>query len=158
MLRKILASCALSITFVSAACLESSGPGQAVPIEETSFASSLGVDLQNSTRTANGMYYRDILVGPGAVVSNGQTLDVWYTGWLSSGFQFDSNVGESLPLPFVLGNDNVIQGWHEGFQGMRVGGKRQLIIPATLGYGPQGFGPIPGNAVIVFNVEVASAR
>lgn len=158
MLRKLIASCALTIVFVSGGCLDSSGPGQAVPIEETSFASSLGVDLKNSTKMASGMYYRDIAVGPGALVANGQTLDVWYTGWLSSGFQFDSNVGASLPLPFVLGNDNIIQGWHEGFQGMRVGGKRQLIIPATLAYGPGGFGPIPGNAVIVFNVEVASAR
>ena len=158
MLRKVLASFALSITFVSAGCLESSGPGQAIPIEETSFASALGVDLQNSTRTNSGMYYRDIVVGTGADVSNGETLDVWYTGWLSSGFQFDTNVGEATPFDFVLGTGNVIEGWHEGLQGARVGGRRQLIIPATLGYGPGGFGPIPGNAVIVFNVEIVAAR
>ena len=141
-----------------AGCLESSGPGEAVPIEETTFASSLNVNLNASTKTVNGMYYRDLTVGTGAAVSNGQSLDVRYTGWLSSGFQFDSNIGEPLPYTFTLGTGNVIQGWHEGLQGARVGTRRQLIIPAYLGYGPGGNGPIPGNAVIVFVVEIVAAR
>lgn len=155
MLRRFLA---LSIAFIASGCLDSTQPGDPVPIEETSFASSLGVNLSQSTKTANGMYYRDIVVGTGAAVANGQTLDVRYTGWLSSGFQFDSNIGEPLPFSFVLGTGNVIQGWHEGLQGARVGTQRQLIIPASLAYGPGGFGPIPGNAVIVFNVEIVGAR
>ncbi len=139
-------------------CLDSSGPGAAVPIEQTSFASALAVNLQASTRTQNGMYYRDITVGTGAVVANGQTLEVKYTGWLSSGFQFDSNRNTTGTFPFVLGTGNVIQGWHEGLQGIRVGGSRQLIIPASLAYGPGGTGPIPGNAVIVFTVDVVAVR
>ena len=158
MIRRVFALAALSIVFVAGGCLDSTTPGAAVPIEETNFASSLGVDLTQSTKTANGMYYRDLTVGAGAVVANGQTLDVRYSGWLSSGFQFDTNVGDALPFSFVLGTGNVIQGWHEGLQGARVGTTRQLIIPAYLAYGPGGYGPIPGNAVIVFRVEILAAR
>lgn len=147
----------VALAFVSG-CLDSSGPSGAIPIEETSFASALAVNLQASTRTQNGMYYRDITVGTGALVANGQTLEVKYTGWLSSGFQFDSNRTDAATFSFVLGTGNVIQGWHEGLQGVRVGGSRQLIIPATLAYGAGGYGPIPGNAVIVFTVDVVAVR
>ena len=158
MLRRITKISALSLLVGLAGCLDSNGPGEATAIEDTNFASALNVDLNTSTKTANGMYYRDLTVGTGAAVSNGQSLDVRYTGWLSSGFQFDTNVGEPLPLTFTLGTGNVIQGWHEGLQGARVGTRRQLIIPAYLAYGPGGYGPIPGNAVIVFVVEIVAAR
>lgn len=158
MIRRAFLISALSIAALATGCLESTGPGKAVPIEETNFASSLGVDLNQSTKTTNGMYYRDLTVGTGAVVANGQTLDVRYSGWLSSGYQFDTNIGEALPFSFVLGTGNVIQGWHEGLQGARVGSTRQLIIPAFLAYGPAGYGPIPGNAVIVFRVEILAAH
>jgi FKBP-type peptidyl-prolyl cis-trans isomerase len=158
MLRRVCASLTVAATLVFAGCLESSGPGDAVPIEDTNFASSLDVNLSQSTRTTNGVYYRDLVVGTGAVVANGQTLDVKYTGWLSSGFQFDSNVNEGTPYSFVLGTGNVIAGWHDGLQGARVGTTRQLIIPASMAYGPGGNGPIPGNAVIVFRVEIVGAR
>jgi FKBP-type peptidyl-prolyl cis-trans isomerase len=158
MLRRAFVSLTIAATLVFAGCLESSGPGAAVPIEETNFASSLDVNLSQSTRTTNGVYYRDLVVGTGAVVANGQTLDVKYTGWLSSGFQFDSNVTDGTPYSFVLGTGNVIAGWHDGLQGARVGTTRQLIIPASMAYGPGGNGPIPGNAVIVFKVEIVGAR
>ena len=158
MLRRALKYAAIPLVLLAAGCLDSTSPGDPVPIEETSFASSLGVDLTKSTKTTNGMYYRDLVAGSGAVVTNGQTIDVVYSGWLSSGFQFDTNVGEALPFSFVLGTGNVIQGWHEGLQGAKVGSTRQLIIPATLAYGPGGFGPIPGNAVTVFRVEILGAH
>jgi len=153
-----LAAVGLFSIFIFAGCLDSSAPGEVVPIEETNFASALGVDLSKSTRTPNGVYYRDLVVGTGAVVTNGQTLDVRYTGWLSSGFQFDSNSSEAAPYAFVLGTGNVISGWHDGLQGARVGTTRQLIIPSSMAYGPGGNGPIPGNAVIVFNIEIVGAR
>lgn len=146
-----LASIALLV--LVSGCLDSSGPGQAIPIEETTFASALGVNLAQSTKTQNGVYYRDITVGSGASVTNGNTLDVGYTGWLSSGFQFESNT-----YSFILGTGNVIPGWHDGMQGMRVGGVRQIIIPPHMAYGAMGSGPIPGNAVIVFRVEILGAR
>lgn len=146
---------AVSLTWACAS-LDDVIPPQAIPIEQTTFATSLGVNLAASTKTANGAYYRDITVGTGAVVVNGQTLTVRYTGWLSNGTQFDSNTTTGYQFP--LGAGRVIAGWDEGLQGTRVGGRRQLIIPASLGYGPGGYGPIPGNAVIVFNVEVVAAQ
>ena len=139
-------------------CLDrTTGPGDPVPIEQTNFASSLGVNLSASTKTTKGAYYRDIVVGAGALVAAGQDLDARYTGWLSSGQQFDTNINGTL-LTFELGAGDVIDGFDETIPGMRVGGKRQLIIPATLAYGPYGYGPIPGNAVIVFEVEIVAAR
>lgn len=151
------AALSLALTLAISGCIDSVGPSDPVPIEQTTFAPALGVDLSASTKTTNGAYYRDIAVGTGAVVANGQDLDVRYTGWLSSGQQFDTNVGGAI-LTFALGRGDVIEGWDEAIPGMRVGGRRQLIIPASLAYGPYGVGPIPGNAVIVFNVEIVAAR
>lgn len=159
MLNRILRSTIVAFTLVVpvTGCVDSVGPGAPVPIEKTNFASGLGVNLTASTKTANGAYYRDITVGTGALVAAGQDLDVIYTGWLSSGQQIDTNVNGQL-LTFELGASDVIDGFDEAIPGMRVGGKRQLIIPATLAYGPYGFGPVPGNAVLVFNVEIVAAR
>lgn len=158
MLHRLAFVSMLAVTLAGAGCLDSTTPPEAVPIEETTFASSLGVNLAASTRTPNGAYYRDITVGTGALVANGQDLDARYTGWLSNGVQFDSNATSGAVLTFTLGARDVIDGWDETIPGMRVGGRRQLIIPAYLAYGPIGSGPIPGNAVIVFNVEIVAAR
>jgi FKBP-type peptidyl-prolyl cis-trans isomerase FkpA len=126
-------------------------------IESTTFAPELQVDLAASTKSASGLYYRDMDPGSGPVVAPGQQVSVFYTGWLANGQQFDSNAGGS-PFSFRLGARRVIDGWDQGVAGMRVGGKRQLIIPAALGYGAAGSGPIPPNAILVFNVEVISAQ
>ena len=106
----------------------------------------------------------DLVVGTGATASAGKTITVTYTGWLydagktdNKGTQFDSNVG-GTPFPFVLGAGKVIPGWDQGVPGMKVGGKRRLIIPPSLGYGASGNGPIPGNATLVFDVEVLSVQ
>ena len=140
------------------ALLACSGSDEVLTIEQTNFASSLGVDLAASTKTASGLYYRDVVVGSGAVVAAGQQLTVHYTGWLANGTQFDSNGPADTPYPFQLGTGAVIQGWDLGVPGMRVGGRRQLIIPPALAYGANGYGPIPGNAILVFMVEVVSAH
>lgn len=149
--RRIVAVSALTL---ASACLsgESIAPEQS--IEETTFASALGVNLAASTRTTNGAYYRDIVVGTGAVVASGQDISIRYTGWLSNGAQFETNLSNSSPLKFKLGLGEVIDGFDEGLVGIRVGGKRQLIIPPSLGYGPYNYGPIPGNSILVFTVEV----
>ena len=149
--RRIVAVSALTL---ASACLsgESIAPEQS--IEETTFASSLGVNLAASTRTTNGAYYRDLVVGTGAVVASGQDISIRYTGWLSNGAQFETNLSNSSPLKFKLGLGEVIDGFDEGLVGIRVGGKRQLIIPPSLGYGPYNYGPIPGNSILVFTVEV----
>ena len=127
-------------------------------IEDTNFASSLGVNLAASTKTTNGVYYRDLVVGTGATVSTGQTVSVRYTGWLANGTQFDSNISQANPLVFKLGAGSVISGFDEGLVGAKVGTQRQIIIPPSLGYGPYDYGPIPGNSVLVFKVEVVSVQ
>lgn len=132
--------------------------GTYATVEGTIFASSLGVDLTQSTRTTNGAYVRDISVGTGALVATGQILNVKYSGWLSDGTLFDSNETLTTTFPFHLGTHEVISGWDEGIPGMHVGGKRQIIIPPALGYGLYDNGPIPGNSVLVFNVTVVSAQ
>ena len=132
-----------------AACLGDSSTNNypLVPIESTTFASSLNVNIAQSTKTASGLYYRDITVGTGATIVSGTALTVKYSGALANGSVFDSGT-----YPFTIPG-NVIQGWNEGLLGMKVGGTRQLIIPPSLGYGSTGSGPIPPNAVLVFTVN-----
>ena len=131
------------------------------PVELTTvtYASALGVNLAGSTKLPSGMYYRTLgNVGTGAIVTTGQTLGVKYTGWLSSGTQFDSNQSSTSVFSFKLGAGAGIAGWEQGIPGMRVGETRQLIIPPALAYGATGQGAIPGNAVLVFQVQVISAQ
>jgi FKBP-type peptidyl-prolyl cis-trans isomerase len=154
-----LRAAALCALIASTACL--SGESTSITentVEQTTFAASLGVNLSASTRTANGAYYRDIVVGTGATVATGQTISVRYTGWLPNGTQFDSNTSKPTPLVFKVGSGEVISGFDEGLVGARVGSQRQLLIPPSLGYGPYDYGPIPGNSVLVFKVEVVSIQ
>jgi FKBP-type peptidyl-prolyl cis-trans isomerase len=143
--------------FASCLSLDSTVP-EAATVETTTFASSLNVNLAASTRTANGAYYRDLVVGTGPVIVVGQKLGVRYTGWFADGTKFESNVGVGDPLVFTFGTAEVIDGWDEALAGVKVGGKRQLLIPPSLAYGPYTYGPIPGNSVLVFEVEVITAQ
>ncbi len=135
------------------------GPTAPVPatVETTTFAPSLGVDLNAAgwTRTSTGLHYRILTPAPATspAAVNGQTLSVRYTGFLSDGTEFDTGIFS----PLVLGRRQAIAGWDEGILGMRVGERRQLLIPPSLGYGPRSRGPIPGNSVLVFDVELLSA-
>jgi FKBP-type peptidyl-prolyl cis-trans isomerase FkpA len=129
----------------------------AIPITSQTFAPSLGVDLTASTKTADGLYYRDITVGTGSVISVNHTIAVYYSGSLPDGTVFDSILSPATPFSFLLGAGQVIAGWDEGLVGMRVGGVRQLIIPSTLGYGAAGTGgKIPPQATLVFTVTMVS--
>ncbi len=103
----------------------------------------------------SGLKYVDEVVGKGSAPKKGQTVKVHYTGWLENGTKFDSSVDRGQPFEFILGVGQVIKGWDEGVSSMKVGGKRKLIIPPTLGYGARGAGnAIPPNAVLVFDVEL----
>lgn len=110
-------------------------------------------------QTASGLRYLDEVVGTGATAQKGQTVGVHYTGWLTTGQKFDSSRDRGQPFSFSLGAGRVIAGWDEGVAGMKVGGKRRLIIPAALGYGAQGAaGVIPPNATLIFDVELLAAQ
>lgn len=115
-----------------------------------------------TTTLESGLQYEDTVAGTGAQATAGQHVKVHYTGWLldpmaadSRGKKFDSSKDRGQPFSFGLGSGQVIRGWDEGVQGMKVGGTRVLTIPAELGYGARGAGGvIPPNATLVFEVEL----
>lgn len=114
------------------------------------------------TKTSSGLQYEDTVVGTGDTPKAGQTCVVHYTGWLwengSKGKKFDSSVDRGTPLEFSLGG-RVIKGWNEGVATMKVGGKRTLLIPPQLAYGPSGYsGVIPPNATLIFDIELIAVK
>jgi FKBP-type peptidyl-prolyl cis-trans isomerase FkpA len=111
------------------------------------------------TTTKSGLKYTDLKVGTGDVAMKGNTISVHYTGWFYSndkrGAKFDSSLDRNVPFEFKLGARMVIPGWDEGVEEMKVGGKRELIIPPDLGYGPRGMpGIIPPNSTLDFEIEL----
>jgi peptidylprolyl isomerase len=108
--------------------------------------------------TPSGLQYQEISAGTGAQPQAGQTVVVNYTGWLDDGTKFDSSLDRNQPFSFTLGKSQVIKGWDEGVATMKVGGKRRLIIPASLGYGAQVNGKIPANARLTFDIELLDVK
>lgn len=106
---------------------------------------------------ANSLVAQDELVGTGEVAAAGDTVTVNYTGKFQNGTVFDTSVGKS-PFVFQLGAGQVIAGWDQGLQGMKVGGKRLLIVPPSLGYGSADYGPIPANSTLIFEVELLKVQ
>jgi len=107
----------------------------------------------------DGLKYTDEQIGSGAEATAGKTAVVHYTGWLMDGTKFDSSLDRNQPFSFPLGGGRVIKGWDEGVQGMKVGGKRTLIIPPALGYGAAGAGGvIPPNATLKFEVQLLDVK
>jgi FKBP-type peptidyl-prolyl cis-trans isomerase FkpA len=147
-MKQLLSSCALglALTLTLAGCKRAEAP--------TTTTQAAPVDFQKI----------DTVTGTGKEALPGTTAVVNYTGWLydpsapqQHGAQFDSSVGRE-PFSFALGAGQVIKGWDEGVQGMKVGGKRTLIVPASMGYGERGAGPIPANANLIFEVELLDVR
>jgi FKBP-type peptidyl-prolyl cis-trans isomerase len=106
-----------------------------------------------STEEPAKLLVQDERIGTGAVASAGDLVSVNYIGRLQNGTVFDSSAGKD-PYEFVIGAGEVIPGWEQGIQGMKVGGKRLLIIPPQLAYGARAFGPIPANATLIFEVQL----
>lgn len=124
----------------------------------TDYARALNVDLTAMDyRRHSGLFVQDVVVGEGARADSGDVVSVRYTGWLSSGRQFDSS-RDGRPFEVPIGYGQVIQGWDQGIVGMRVGGQRRLVIPPALGYGAGGRGAIPSNATLVFDVELVDVE
>ena len=124
------------------------------------YAPALDIRMSAMTALPGGLYYRDLKVGDGPLAQPGSTVQAQYTGWLPNGRKFDSSRDHGgKPFEFRLGAGQVIAGWDEGVSGMRGGGRRQLVIPATLAYGSTGVGDaVPPDAVLVFDVELVQVR
>jgi FKBP-type peptidyl-prolyl cis-trans isomerase FkpA len=148
----LLSACLLLLT--AAAC----GPSESGDPTKVTYAPELNVNLEAMNRSPTGLYTQDEVVGTGAVASNGRTATVHYSGWLPDGTLFGTSRSTGEPLVFVVGQGMVIRGWDEGVANMRVGGKRRLVIPSTLGYGEFRRGSIPPNSVLVFDVELLGVQ
>jgi len=154
MRRAVLASTLL----VLAAC-RPDAPAGGVAGGTGGFAAELGVDTTALTRMPSGLRYQDVAVGSGEEATAGRTAVVHYTGWLPDGKKFDSSRDRGEPFSFPLGAGQVIAGWDQGVAGMKVGGRRKLVIPSELGYGASGAPPdIPPNSTLVFDVELLGVQ
>lgn len=130
-----------------------------VKISEGAPAAPTAVKPSDYISTTTGLKYYDFVVGDGASPQAGQVVTVQYTGWLEDGTKFDSSIDHGQPFQFIIGQGQVIKGWDEGVLSMKVGGKRQLVIPAELGYGANGAGGvIPPNATLIFEVELLGVQ
>ncbi len=142
---------AMTSTVASSTELDSGGSPSPTPNGED--ASGI-----KPTTTASGLGFQDEIVGTGAEAVRGKTVTVHYIGVFTDGKKFDSSRDRGTPFPFTLGAGEVIKGWDEGVAGMKVGGKRILIVPPELGYGSVANGPIPANSTLMFEVELLGVK
>jgi FKBP-type peptidyl-prolyl cis-trans isomerase FkpA len=153
--RRAFASVALLVSAAACGGDSTTAPNEPSDPSTETFAASLGVNISQMTRKSADLYIQDLVVGAGTEATNGRIVRVTYTGWLKNGTQFETNVGGDT-YAFKLGDHGVIAGWEQGIAGMRVGGKRLLVIGSNLAYGPRASGKIPANATLVFVVELVS--
>jgi peptidylprolyl isomerase len=114
--------------------------------------------MGNITTTPDGLQMQDLTIGNGQEVKSGDTVTVNYLGTLTNGTKFDSSYDRNQPFTTQIGVGQVIKGWDEGIVGMKVGGKRKLTIPPSLGYGAQDMGTIPPNSTLIFEVELLGVK
>lgn len=144
------------VSVVALAACASAGGGAApsTDIAATPFNGALGVDLAAMTRTASGLYIRELAPGSGIPATAGDLVKVRYQLSLSDGTLIAGTGPADPPFEFRLGARQVIAGWDEGITGMRVGQRRQLVVPPSLGYGMRSRGEIPGGSILVYSVEL----
>ena len=133
-------------------------PKIAITPKPTQSTMQEGSQSANMVTMANGLKIQDLSIGTGASAKPGDTVTVNYLGTLENGTKFDSSYDRNQPFVTQIGVGQVIKGWDEGIPGMKVGGKRKLIIPPELGYGVQGAGPIPPNSTLIFEVELMAIK
>lgn len=124
----------------------------------TRYAAELRIDLDSMELRPSGLRLRDLVPGDGIRADSGDVATVHYTGWLPSGVEFDTSREDGRPIEVALGYGRVIAGWDQGVVGMRVGGRRRLVVPPGLGYGAEGRGSIPGSSTLVFDVELVEVE
>jgi FKBP-type peptidyl-prolyl cis-trans isomerase len=116
-----------------------------------------GGDSGPTASTSGGtLVIEDLVVGTGPTAATGDTATVNYVGTLTNGTKFDSSYDTGQPYSFRIGAGQVIAGWDQGVPGMKVGGKRRLTIPPSLGYGNRATGPIPANSTLIFEIDLLS--
>lgn len=126
---------------------------------EVTYDPRLEVDLDAMTETSSGLFYRAISEGAGDAAGRGDEVTIHYVGFLPDGTLFENSLAEGEPITFRIGGRQVIRGWEEAVEGMRPGGRRQLVIPPELAYGGQGLGDvIPPDAVLVFEIQLVDVR
>jgi len=162
MSKRLVLSMILAAALVGALALTGCNTADQTPAAttpaETPVAEAPAAQTGTPTAEVTELKVEDIKVGTGAEAKPGDTVSVHYTGWLADGTKFDSSKDSGQPFEFQLGQGMVIKGWDVGVAGMKVGGVRRLTIPADMGYGPQGSGPIPPNATLVFEVELLAVK
>lgn len=112
----------------------------------------------SSSMDATELQIVDTVIGTGAEAQPGKHVYVHYTGRFTNGQVFDTSMTRGVPIDFPLGTGYVIKGWDEGLKGMKVGGKRTITVPPSMGYGPNDYGPIPGNSTLIFDVELVDVK
>lgn len=130
---------------------------EAKPTEATTTQPTTEAPVKQEAAT-DTLKIEDLKVGTGETATSGKTVVVHYTGWLTNGTKFDSSLDRKEPFEFPLGQGRVIQGWDQGVANMKVGGKRKLTIPPSLGYGSRDLGVIPPNSTLVFEVELLKVK
>ena len=161
-MRRVSTLAAACTLIVLAGCQATTGGQSSAGTTTTTTSTSAKVTTTPAPSTMtlpDGLKYQDLKIGDGAIAENGLEASVHYTGWFENGEKFASSLDTGQPLTFRIGAGQVIAGWEEGVRGMRVGGKRHLIVPPELAYGASGRGGvIPPNSTLLFDVELLGLR
>ena len=148
---------AVLVTTAMGACGGTAWQGTSLDPAQVTYADELGVEFSEMEQLPSGLYLQDLSEGVGAVA--GRTSRVWihYISWLPDGTVIDSSLGGE-PFHFRLGGNEVIRGWNQGIPGMKIGGRRRLVVRPGLAYGSRGQGDVPPSATLVFEVQLVDAR
>ncbi|MEP6690057.1 MAG: FKBP-type peptidyl-prolyl cis-trans isomerase [Gemmatimonadaceae bacterium] len=157
MRRRAIAALAAAMLLATTACNSGSAVAPAdVDPTTIAYAAPLGVDFASMTKSATGLWEKDVATGTGPAAADGDIVTVKYRGYLPDGTDFSTLDASRDAASYTLGSRALIRGFSEGVVGMKAGGKRRLVIRPSLGYGINAIGIIPASSVLVFDVELIS--